>query len=403
MTFLQLAEELKEKLIKYRRHLHQHPELSFSECETSKFVVKILKEEGIDVTSGVAGTGVVGIIRGNSPGSTIALRADMDALPIEEQTGLEFTSKNPGVMHACGHDFHTTILLGSAILLHRNKDKLKGTVKLIFQPGEERLTGARQMIKAGVLENPRIDALVALHTWPELPSGTIGIRKGAITAAADFLEIDIIGKSGHAAHPEQCADPIVIAGHVVTVLQTIVSREVAPTDPAVVTIGKISGGTASNIIPESVRLSGMIRTVNPELQKRMPEMIKRIITKTAESMNGNAKIKYTSAIPPFICDDSLVDIIDEVASDTLGEGNVVHLPNPSLGSEDCAAYLEHVPGVLFRLGTHNEEESSKLGLHNSGVTFEEEALVTGVAVMSEATIRYLEHGARHRHNSVNFV
>ncbi|WP_408009236.1 M20 family metallopeptidase [Pseudalkalibacillus sp. A8] len=389
MSFLQLSEEIKDKIIGFRRHLHQYPELSFLEYRTAEFVADILEEYEIDVERNVAGTGVVGTIIGGQPGRTIALRADMDALPIEENTRLSFSSSNAGVMHACGHDFHTSILLGTAIILSKHKDQLKGNIKLIFQPGEEKLTGAKKMIEAGVLHNPNVDAIIALHCWPELPAGVVGVRKGPITAAADFLEITIKGKSGHAAHPHKCVDPIVIAGHVVSALQTVVSREIAPTDPAVVTIGKINGGTASNVIPSSVHLSGMIRTVNPDLQKRMPEIIERIVCKSAESMNGEAEVRYTSATPPLICNDGMVALIDNVVTDLLGGDQLVYLENPSLGSEDFSFYANEIPGVLFRLGTHNEREDSRFPLHNSRVTFAEEALTTGVAVMCEAAVRYL--------------
>ncbi|TCP31242.1 amidohydrolase/hippurate hydrolase [Scopulibacillus darangshiensis] len=382
-------EALVKKVMAFRRHLHRHPELSFSEYKTSEYVAEILEDAGIEVERHVAGTGVVGLIKGHAPGKTIALRADMDALPIEEQTGLDFASANSGVMHACGHDFHMAILLGAALFLNENKEKIHGAVKLIFQPGEEKLTGAKKMIEAGVLENPAVDAIIALHCWPELPAGMIGVRKGPITAAADFIEIDIKGKAGHAAHPEQCVDPIVIAGHIVSILQTVISREVAPTDPAVLTIGQISGGTAPNVIPSEVKLTGMIRTVNPELQKKMPGMIKRIVTKAAESMNGAADVSYTSATPPLISDDNMVALIDDVVTNILGKDRLVYLENPSLGSEDFSFYAENKPGVLFRLGTHNETEASKFPLHNSRVIFEEKALMTGVSVISEAAVRYL--------------
>ncbi|MCM3733577.1 M20 family metallopeptidase [Fictibacillus nanhaiensis] len=389
MSFLQLAESIKHRIVEYRRHLHQYPELSFSEYKTAEFVANILEENNIEVLRNVAETGVVGLIKGDSPGRTIALRADMDALPIQEHTDLRFSSNNPGVMHACGHDFHTSILLGAAILLNQNRHLINGNIKLIFQPGEEKLTGAKKMIEKGVMRNPDVDAIVALHCWPDLPAGTIGIRKGPITAAADFLDITIHGKAGHAAHPHKCVDPIVIAGQVVSTLQTIISREVAPTEPAVLTIGKISGGTAPNVIPSTVHLSGMIRTVNPDLQKRMPEIINRVVTKTAESMNGEAEVTYTMATPPLISDESMVALIDHVVSETLGHDHLVYLENPSLGSEDFSFYAEQVPGVLFRLGTHNEKPESKLSLHNAGVIFDENALTTGVSVMCEAAVRFL--------------
>lgn len=389
MNFLLLAEEMQEKIISIRRWLHQHPELSGQEYETSKLVAAVLEEAGIEVKTNVAGTGVVGLIIGEQPGKTLALRADMDALPIDEQTGLEYASCNQGIMHACGHDFHTAILLGAAILLNGQKARIKGTIKVIFQPAEEKLMGAAGMIEEGVLKNPDVDAIMALHCWPELPAGTIGVRRGAFMAAADSLDITVKGKGGHAAHPHKCVDPIVITGQIISTLQTIVSREVAPVDSAVVTIGKIQGGTASNIIASEVKLSGTVRTVNPALREKMPRMIERIIGKTAESMNGEADVTYSLGSPPLINDCDLVTLIENTVTDTLGKDKLAYLETPSLGGEDFAFYLEKIPGMMFRLGTANNRQESRLALHNARLVFDESAIVPGIAVMCETAVRYL--------------
>lgn len=388
MKFLQLAEEINGKILRIRRHLHQYPELSFQEFETSRLVEKVLRDAGLEVTTGIAGTGVVGLIRGKQPGKTLAIRADMDALPIKEETGLDFSSCNEGVMHACGHDFHTSILLGTAMLLNKCKEQIQGNIKFIFQPAEEKLGGAEKMIEEGVLKNPSVDAIIALHCWPELPAGTIGIRKGALMAATDLLDITVKGVAGHAAHPHKSVDPIVISGHILTALQTIVSREVAPVDSSVITIGKIIGGSAHNIIAPNVKLSGTVRTINPELRKKMPAMIKRMVVNIAASMNGTAEVNYTFGSPPLINNEEIVDIVGSAVTDLLGKEKLVHLNYPSMGGEDFAFYLEQLPGMMFRLGTANEKMESKLALHNSRLIFDENSIATGIAIMCEVAMRY---------------
>jgi amidohydrolase len=328
-------------------------------------------------------------LKGDLPGKTIALRADMDALPLQEDTGLPFSSQNQGIAHSCGHDIHTAVLLGCARILNERKSALRGNVKFIFQPAEEKLSGAQQMIAAGVLKNPDIDAILALHCWPELPVGTVGLKKGAFMASSDSLDIVIKGRAGHAAHPHKSIDPIVIAGHVLTSLQTIISREVAPLDAAVITIGKINGGTAHNIIAASVEMSGTVRTISPALRARMPQMIERIVSKTAESMNGEAVVNYCPGTPPVINNDILLDLVDKAAAAALGRENIVYLESASMGGEDFAFYLEKVPGVIFRLGTANESPESRLALHNPKLIFDEKAIVTGMVALCEAALKYL--------------
>ena len=389
MNFLAEAEEIKDEIIQIRHFIHQNPELSFSEYKTSKIVAKILKESGIEVREGIAGTGVLGILRGNKEGKTLAIRADMDALPLNEETGLDYTSINPGVMHACGHDIHTAVLLGTARLLSRKRDVLKGTIKFIFQPGEEKLTGALKMVGEGILKEPAVDAIIALHCWPDLPAGTIGARKGALLSAADTIKIVVKGRSGHAAHPHKCIDPIVISGHIITALQTIISREVSPIEPAVITIGKIQGGTTSNIIASQVELLGTVRTTTTGTRKKMPDIINRVVRNIAESMNGEAKVNYLFGPAPVINNNALVALLEETATATIGKEKYIELSHPSLGSEDFAFYLEKVPGMMFRLGTANENYQSKLALHNPQIIFDDDSLKTGISIMSDFAVRYL--------------
>lgn len=391
MNILKEAKELRSTIVKLRRYLHQNPELSNNEFETSKFVVDKLKKLGLELQTGVGGTGVVGLLKGGKPGKTVALRADMDALPINEETGLEFSSNKKNVMHACGHDFHTSILIGAAIVLSQKRESLQGNIKFIFQPAEEKLIGASQMIRDNVLENPQVDAIMALHCWPDLPTGTIGVKRGEVMAAGDSLDITIKGKQGHAAHPHKAIDPITIASYVITKLQTIVSREIAPVDSVVISIGQINGGNAFNVIPQTVKMSGTVRVLNPEIRDKLPDMINRIVKKTAESMNGEAKVNYNFGSPPLINNDLMVDVLDKSVTQLLGNDNLVYMNTPSLGSEDFAFYLEKIPGVFFRLGTYNAGHNPQYPLHHPKVLFDEGALEIGISVISDAAFRFLRN------------
>jgi len=390
MTILEKAMEIKNEITSIRRLLHKNPELSLQEFETAKLVASVMEEHGIEVTTGVGGTGVVGLISGSHPGRTIALRADMDALPVQEDTGVDCISCKPGIMHACGHDIHTTVLLGTAIVLSKCRDQIKGNVKFVFQPAEEIGKGALNMIGAGVLENPHVDAMMGLHCWPELPAGIIGVRKRAFMAAGDSFVIKIKGRGGHSAHPHKSIDPVVIAAYVVIALQTVSSREISPVDSVVLTINRInSDAKVGNVIPSNVEMHGSFRTISPETRKRIPEIIKRIACKTAESLNGKAEVSITLGGPPLINDDEFVDLVDEVTKEILGNDKLVYLEHPSMGGEDFAQYLQMVPGMMFRLGTADETEQSKLALHTSRIVFNEDAMVNGIAVMSESALRFL--------------
>ena len=389
MNFLHEARKIENELLTIRRHLHKFPELGLKEYATTQFIKEQLTRYGIHEYASLPGTGVIALIRGNLPGKTVAIRADIDALPVLEETGVEYASVNDGVMHACGHDVHTTIALGCAKLLQSAKHKLKGTVKCIFQPAEETLQGARYILDAGGLDQPPVDAIMGLHCWPTLPVGTVGIRREPMMAASDTFTIRVHGKQGHAAQPHNCVDPIVIAGQIVNNLQTIVSREISPTEPLVITVGKIQGGTAHNIIPNMVEMFGTARSLNSELRKRIPAMMTRIIEGTAAMMRGKAELDYQFNTPPLQSDERLLNIVERTTQDLLGTDKLVYLANPSMGSEDFALYLEKIPGVFFRLGVYSEQLGDRAPLHSPFFAVDEACLPIGAAVMSHSAYSYL--------------
>lgn len=390
MEIRQQVAAIEEEMIAFRRQLHHHPETAGQETATSSLIAQQLTQLGLEVTRCEAGTGVLALLKGARPGATLALRADMDALPLQEDTGLDFASVNAGVTHACGHDIHATVLLGCARVLSAAKAELPGTVQFVFQPAEENLSGARQMLAAGAVSQPAADAIFGLHCWPDLAAGTVGLKKGSFMAASDNIKITITGRAGHAAHPHKSIDPIMIAGHVIVALQSIISREVAPLDSAVITIGTINGGTAHNIIAPSVELAGTVRTINPELRAQMPGMIERVVAHVAEGMRGTAVMEYIKGTPPVINDAALVGIVERAAGATLGAEKVAWLETASMGGEDFAFYLEKVPGAMFRLGTGNDDPASRLALHNPKLIFDERAIAAGIETMSAAAMLYLQ-------------
>lgn len=391
MDFRAAAACVEADVIEWRRHLHRNPELSGQEYDTAGFVAKILEGIGIEDVRHVGDTGVTGLIRGRGPGRTIALRADMDALPGDEKTGLPFSSERPGAAHMCGHDVHTAILLGVAKVLWGARDEFDGAVRLVFQPAEERLGGAESMIAGGVLENPKVDAIAALHLWPELPAGTVGIRDGALTAAADGVTVEFTGSQGHAAHPHKCVDPIVTAGQFLANVQAVVAREIAPLDAAVLTFGKISGGHAGNIIPDTVTIEGTIRTLSPETREKMAAAVERFAKSTADGMRARVSVTLRRGVPPLIPDSRLVALFAESARDLLGADRVAALPTPSMGGEDFALYLEHVPGVFFRLGVQRPGAPFH-PLHSPQFDPDESSFATGVAAMSRFAADFLARG-----------
>ena len=380
--------KLNDELIEMRRNLHRHPELAFAEKNTTDFLEKVLKDNGIQTQRFQNTTGLVGILKGELPGEkVIAVRSDIDALPLVEETGLPFASETEGICHACGHDLHMSAVLGSAILLSKLRKKLPGTVKFIFQPAEEGQQGAKSLLAQNVLHNPDVDYIFGLHTWPEIPGGTIGFRHGAMMASSDTFTITVIGKGGHAAHPHKCIDPVVVSAQIIVALQTIVSRSVKPVEGAVITIGKVVAGTKGNIIPTEAKMEGTIRTLNPEVRSLIHADLKRLATSIAEAFGAEAKVELNLGGPPVVCTDMLVDTVAEVGRTLLGKERVIELKEPSMGSEDFAFYLEQIPGVFFRIGTQTADANSKLALHSPKIIFSEQGIIEGAKVLAGCVLK----------------
>jgi amidohydrolase len=377
------TQAIEAALIAIRRDLHAHPELAFQEVRTAGVVAGELARLGIPHQTGVGGTGVVGTITGGRPGPTLVLRADMDALPIHEETGLDFASTVPGTMHACGHDIHTTTLLGVAEVLQGLAPRLAGTVRLVFQPAEEVLGGAAAMIADGVLDG--VDMALGFHNQPDMPAGTFGFARGACLAASDRFEITVRGTSGHAAHPYAAVDPIVAAAHLVTQLQTVVSREQKPTHPCVVTVGAIHSGTVCNIIPDACTLLGTVRTLNPEARDVAESAIGRLCEGLSAAMRVDAKLDYVRGVPCLMNDDRVLE--PTVAAVRAQFGDVVQQGEPSLGGEDFAFMAERVPGFQLRIGAGQPGRADKL--HNSGYQPDERCIGLGVQALSRAALELL--------------
>ena len=385
------ANNIKEELIEVRRTLHQYPELGFEETNTSKFIKEFLTKEGIEFKE-FAGTGVCGIIKGTKEGinnKVIGLRADIDGLPMQDKKSCSYASKINGKMHACGHDGHTTILLGAAKLLNKNKDKFNGTVKLIFEPAEETTGGAKVMISEGVLKDPAVDVMCGLHVEEVLDAGMIMVKRGTVNAASNPFTITIKGSGGHGAYPDTAVDPIVIASHVVTSLQSIVSREIKPVNPAVVTIGSIHGGTAQNIIPSEVKLGGIIRTMTNEDREFAKRRLKEIVNGICTTFRGSAEIEIEESYPCLYNDDNMVEILEASAKNIIGSENVKVQKNPKLGVESFAYFANEVPSVFYFLGIRNEEKGIIHSAHNSLFDIDEECLSLGVAIQCEFVVDYL--------------
>ncbi len=377
-----------QELIQIRRYFHQHPELGRKEYKTSEKISELLTKWGVEVER-VCETGVIGLIRGDKEGKTIALRADIDALPIEEKTGLEFASKHQGRMHACGHDGHTTICLGAAKILSEMKDQLQGNVKFIFQPAEEGPGGAEMLIKEGVLDNPKVDAITGLHIWPEIEKGSIGIIGGPIMAAADRFDMKIIGKGGHGAIPQMAVDPVVVASQIVTALQSLASRETDPLDSIVLSNCMFHAGDAFNIIPNEAVLSGTTRYHNPELSGTLPKRMEELIAGIAKAMRCEYEFKYSYWYPVTLNDKEFTEFFKEVATDVICKENVCELERPSMGAEDFSFYLNEVPGTFFFLGTRNVKEGYDKSLHHPEYTFDEDILSIGVELFCNTVVRFL--------------
>lgn len=380
-----ITRQIEPGLIEIRRDIHAHPELGFEEVRTAGVVSRELERLGIPHSTGIAGTGVVGLIEGGRPGPVLAIRADMDALPIQEQTGLPFASRNEGKMHACGHDIHTTTLLGVAALLRQLAPQLAGTVKLVFQPAEEGLGGMARMIEAGVMDGPKVDIALTLHNHPDIPIGRFGYARGASLAASDKFEIVVHGKSGHAAFPQYAVDPIVAAAQLVGLLQTVVSREIKPVHPAVVTVAAIHAGTAHNIIPDSCLLRGTVRTLHGEAQDLAEAAMRRLCDGLEVSMRVRCEFRYHRGVPALVNDGA---VLDRVVGSVRGQfGDVIGEVEAIMGGEDFALMANLVPSFQLKVGSGQPGRSDDL--HNSDYQPDEACIGLGVQALARAAVDIL--------------
>ena len=384
------AASLFEEIRSVRRHLHTHPELSFEEHETMRFVCSKLDEHGISYRSGVAGTGIVADIQGAGPGPVVALRGDMDALPIQELSDIPYRSSNAGVMHACGHDVHTASALGAAIILHRLRDDWKGVVRCIFQPGEERLPGgASLMIAEGVLEEPPVDLIIAQHVFPDLPAGMVGFRPGMYMASADEVYITVKGKGGHGAMPHLNIDPVLIAAHLITGLQQVVSRKAPPTIPTVLSFGKVMADGATNVIPDEVRLEGTFRTLDESWRAAAHIEIEEIAKGICSSMGGSCDVEVRKGYPYLQNDESLTIACTDTARTYLDNENVIDLPL-RMTAEDFSYFSQKIPACFYRLGTSSvDRERYTDSVHTPRFDIEEQALETGMGMMAFLALSHL--------------
>jgi amidohydrolase len=378
----ELSAQYTDEVVAWRRHLHAHPELSYKEFETVKYVDSQLNEMGLQTTS-VATTGLVVNIEGKNPTKkTIALRADMDALPITEANEVSYKSKNMGVMHACGHDVHTSSLLGTAKILHALRHEFEGTVRLLFQPGEEKNPGgASYMIRDGALQNPTPQSIIGQHVFPLLPVGKIGFREGMYMASCDEIYLKVIGKGGHGAAPELTIDPIVIASNIIVSLQQIISRNASPKQPTVLTFGKIEGGTTTNVIPNEVNIAGTFRAMNEEWREDALKRIKKMAESLAEGMGGKCEVEISRGYPYLKNDPAVTQRIKQAAIDYVGADNVVDI-DITLGAEDFAYYSQVVPASFYRLGTRNDAKGITSYVHTPTFDIDEDALKISSGLMA---------------------
>jgi amidohydrolase len=382
----QLVSEHREQIINTRHDLHRIPETAYTEKKTSAYVADYLNNEGLQVQTGIAQYGVVGLLDTGKPGPTFMIRADMDALPLTEDTGLEFASEHDGVMHACGHDAHMTMVLGAATVFNQIKDRLKGAVKFLFQPAEEGPGGAKPMIEAGVMENPKVDYSIGCHVWPQLPEGTIGVRPGPWLAAMDRFDLKIIGRAGHGAMPNLCVDALEVGTQVVNALQRIVSRHMDPMHPTVVTIGSFHAGTAFNIIPGEAELSGTTRSFDLDFWKTSQERVEKVVRGVCESMGAEYELNYAFAYPPTINDDFMTEVVGRCAAQVVGPDNVLE-PEKTMGGEDFSYYAQNSKGCFFALGVGREGGAP---VHNPQFDFKENLLLLGVETYCRVALELLK-------------
>lgn len=390
IPWLKSGEALKEELIEIRRQLHQYPELGYEEERTGAMIAKILKNIGLEVTTGVAKTGVVALLRGKAPGKTIALRADMDALPLQEESTASYRSKVSGKMHACGHDAHMTYVIGAAKLLKKYQSRLKGNVKFIFQPAEESTGGAKPMIEEGVLDNPKVEAILGGHVWPDTPGGSVEVVKGPVMASTGQLYLEIHGKGGHAARPHENIDPILIGQEILQRLQSLTSRGMDPLENLVISICSFQAGETYNVMPDKALLKGTFRTLNNELRLALPEKIENIVKNVTDYYGADYSLKITHLYPATINNEEFTEFAQGVAEELLGKERVLEGKKPSMAGEDFAFYLERIPGTFLRIGNYDEEKNLVYNLHNPHFDIDENRLGMVAALYAKTAMDFLE-------------
>ena len=374
IDFKKLVRGYQDVMIRIRRDLHRIPEPAYTEEKTSAYVAEYLEKEGFQVQTGLAQYGVVALMETGRPGKTLMIRSDIDALPVQEETGLDFVSTHQGAMHACGHDGHMSMVLTAATALKQIKDELKGNIKFLFQPAEEGPGGAKPMIEQGVMENPRVDYAVGCHLWPGIPEGTMGIKAGRLMAAMDRFDLKIIGKGGHGAMPHLCLDALEVGTQVINALQRIVSRQMNPLSPTVVTVGRFQAGSTFNVIPGEAEMCGTTRTFDRQIWLSWPERIEKVVRGVCESMGAQYELQYTQGYPPLLNDEEMAEWVRKCAVAVVGEDKVME-PEPTMGGEDMAFYLEKSKGCFFFLGVGREGCAP---LHNPKFDFNEDVLPLGV-------------------------
>jgi amidohydrolase len=385
MRTLERAQALWETLVAWRRDFHRHPEIGLQEHRTARIVAETLRDLGYEVQEGVAETGVIGLLE-NGDGPVVMSRVDMDALPIQELNDVPYASENDGVMHACGHDAHVAMGLGIATLMAQHREAWQGTLKLIFQPGEEGMNGAEIMIDEGALENPRPEAALALHVWNTVPAGIFGVASGPVMAAAEAWEAEIVGKGGHAALPENTVDPVVVAAMTVNNLQTVVSRNVAARETAVVSVGLLRSGDTFNVIPERAELQGTVRTYDPAVRETVLRRVRRIVEGTAEMMGAEATLDFKALTPAVVNDEAVTALVQDVVRDLFGEETLEE--ERTMGSEDASFFLQEIPGCYVFVGSGFEDQEVRPH-HNPRFDIDEAALVNGVALAVESLCRLM--------------
>lgn len=387
MEIKKRVDEIFEEIVNIRRDFHMNPELSQHEIRTQAKIMNYLNSWGIEC-SACASTGVVGIIKGKE-GRTVGIRADIDALPIKENCNSSYCSKNNGVMHACGHDAHTSVLLGVAKILKEMEHELKGNVKLFFQPAEETVGGAERMVKEGCMKNPAVDYVIGLHIQPYIDAGMVELKYGKLNASADEMKIAIKGRQAHGAYPDKGIDAIMIAGHVITALQSLVSRNISPLNSAVLSLGKISGGVKENVIADEVILSGILRTLDDDTRNFSKQKINEIVTNVAKAFGGEGKAVFQEGYRALINNDEVVDVIKECAEKIIGKEKIVFKEFPSLGVEDFSYFADQCKGAFFHLGCGNKERGITASIHTEYFDIDEECLKTGIHLQVENVLALL--------------